>query len=546
MRLSQPLVSTPLSPTGALRARRQAEAAQQALSELSVLTEQLIELPERLRQAGLARQKGQQLQEAMEAFTELAALAWSGIAEGRLNDVAATPLYRQRAVAATRRVSRLQQETTTSRPVNPAEWDRAVQIELARARKRVGPLWRLRTQRYLEVLGIWRAALQTERAGTANGMVLGNALEDLRAAVGFAGMQTAQIIFFRVVVFIALVFGGLVAATAIGVAASTLTLGLWNTAATLTTVAVGLTLLWSYLLGLFLLGRISLRFVLGAVRWRLIESESHTSQGLLSGWNWVAALVAMLASIGTLGYAGWLLHFAFLPGGALHTVNSLTDALQHIVGTPLHIVTSAVGVTLALPLLVALPSLLIYQGMLGRELAQSGARAAQARQLTLNVAMPLLVFHTLLVLTVAVAVARSIPGLTQPLFTLHGVQLSWIAPIVAVVIIGLYLFVIVRPYRVGMRRWRAARLGALQGQMRDLTTKLDQLGAAPTMPEEASAVQYDVARLQYLRLQAQEVTQTRRAPFGAAEQFGAFLLVLITALLVDNGLAWAARSFIWR
>ena len=546
LRLSQPLTSNPLSPTGALRARRQTEAGQQATSELSVLTEQLLELPMRLRQAGLAAQKGRQLQEAMEAFTELAALAWSGLADGQLNEIAAQPLYRQRAVAATRRVSRLQQDTATSHPINEGTWDTPTLVALDRSVNRTGPLWRFRTRLYHIALTTWRTALTTERAGAASAANVGTALEDLRAAVGFAGMGTAHIILWRLLIFFATFFSGLIAAVAIGVAASTLTLGLWSTAGTLTTVAVLMTLLWSYLLGFLIIGRTNARFIMGAVRWRLIERERHTSQGLLAGWNWVTTILALAAAIGTLGGAAWFIHQTLLPGGALSTFTDLPSTLQHATGLPLRIVVSAVGILLALPILVALPSLLIYQGMLGRELAKNSARAPQVRRTALGTALPLFAFHTLLVLTVVLAVVHQVAPLTQPLASWQRFQISWVTPFVAVTILLVYVVTIATPYRNGVRQWRQARLGGIQTQKRELSAKLDRLTDGSNMTEEVTTVQYDVARLQYLKLQEDEFGKASSTAFGVWEQIGALMIVLITALLVDNGLAWATQYFIWR
>ena len=547
LRLSQPLTtSNPLSPTGALRARRQTEAGQQATSELGVLTEQLLELPGRLRQAGLAQQKGRQLQEAMEAFTELAALAWSGLAEGQLNEIAALPIYRQRAVAATRRVSRLQQDTATSRPITEGTWDLPAPITQERSVNRTGPLWRYRIRLYQIALSTWRAALTTERAGTASGANLGTALEDLRAAVGFAGMGTVQIVMWRLLAFLAVFFSGLIAAIAIGVAASTLTLGLWSTAGTLTTVAVLLTFIWSYMLGLLLIGRTNARFIMGAVRWRLIENERHTSQGLLAGWNWVTTMVALCAALGTIGGAGWLMYQAFLPGGALHPITDLQSTLQHATGLPLHIVASATGILLVLPLIVALPSFLMYQGMLGRELAKNSARPPQVRRVALGTALPLFVFHTLLVLTVVLALAHQVTLLTQPLVSWQRFQLSWVTPLVIATVVILYYQMIATPFRNGVRQWRQARLGGIQTQKRDLSAKLDHLTDGSNTTEEVTAIQYDVARLQYLKLQEDEFGKASGTAFGPWEQIGALVIILITALLVDNGLAWAAKYFIWR
>lgn len=80
-RLSAPLsLSNPLMTTSQLRERQRSDAMQQAVSELSVLTEQLLELPARLKEASLAILRNHQYVEAVEAFADLAEAAWQGMA----------------------------------------------------------------------------------------------------------------------------------------------------------------------------------------------------------------------------------------------------------------------------------------------------------------------------------------------------------------------------------------------------------------------------------------------------------------------------------
>jgi hypothetical protein len=370
-RLSQPLVS------GALRSRRQAEAAQQAQSELSVLTEQLLDLPERLVEARLAREKARQLQEAMEAFVELAALAWAGMAESNFTEVAATPVYRQRAVAVTRRVSRLQQDAASVTPLPESDWSQPTPprlgVEPPAPRRLL--LWGMRTRIYQEALFAWRQGLHSGDGNSFNVATLGLALEDLRAAVGFTGMATTWIVFWRVLVFLAIFVGGLIAATTVGVAASGFVVGLGAPTGALAVAAVALTAVWGYAVALLMTTRVSLRFVIGAARWRLVEAESHVSQGILAGWHAIVGTLALLGSLATVGYAGWLFAKTLQPGGALVNATSLADLLRHALGVPLVILAGATGIVIALPLLVALPALLIYQSMLAREMARGTSAA---------------------------------------------------------------------------------------------------------------------------------------------------------------------------
>lgn len=540
-RLSQPLVS------GALRSRRQAEAAQQAQSELSVLTEQLLDLPDRLVTANMAQEKARQLQEAMEAFVELAALAWAGMAEGNFTEVAATPVYRQRAVAVTRRVSRLQQDAASITPSPESDWSQPVPAkpgaEAPSARRPL--LWKLRIRIYQEALLAWRQGLHSGDGNGFNVPTLGLALEDLRAAVGYAGMSTTWIVFWRALVFLAIFFSGLIAATTVGVAASSFVVGSGAPTGSLAVAAVALTAVWGYAVAMLMTTRVSLRFVMGATRWRLVEAESHVSQGLLAGWRGIVGTLALLGSLGTIGYAGWLFTKTVQPGGALVDAPSLADLLRHALGVPLVILAGALGVVVALPLLVSLPALLVYQSMLARELARGTQRPPHLRKVVLGSALPVLAFWMLVGLTGVLAVAHALPSLTQPFVVTDFGQISLVAPLALGIVVVLYLAAVGIPFAVGTRRWRVARLTDLGAQKRDLTARLAALAPDPALADDVTTAQYDVARLQYLRLQEDEINRVRPIPERFSALLLAFVIIALVALLLDNGLAWALRTFSW-
>ena len=543
---SQPLarMSQPLSPTGALR-RQKLDAAQQAISELSVLTEQLLDLPERLQRVNLAARKSQQLQEAMEAFAELAALAYTGLAEGRLPEVAGNALYRQRAVAASRRISRLQQEAAVSRPLADPLDDLAEAVNISRGTRgarlaRRAPLWRLRTRLYGEALLEWRAALQSDYTSAAALPHYGRALEQLRAAVGFAGSPTPLLFIIRTLVFLALFVSGIVTAVTVGAAASAITLG-QGTAPRYSAAAIFLVVIWGFALSWNVAGRVNLRSVLGATRWRLVERERATSLGLLTGWTWFAALLTLLGLLGAVGYAGWRFAAFLHPNGALGGTHDLPSALALGVGQPLDLMVALGGVALALPLLFALPSVLVYQGMHGRAMARGSAALPQARQVAASFALPLLTYPTLVLLGAALVTAHQFAGLMRPFFAFGPGQISWIAPLVAGSILLPYLIAVGLPFNLGMRRWRGARLREATTQQQDLSAKLDRLAPEPELNADVTGVQYDVARLQYLRLHLEELRRARGTPFAAGEQFVALLVVLLIAMLADSGLALALR-----
>ncbi|MBA3826266.1 MAG: hypothetical protein H0X24_20495 [Ktedonobacterales bacterium] len=542
---SLPRRSTPLSPTGALRARQRMDAATQATSELSVLTEQLLDLPARLLRVNLAAAKAQQLHEAMEAFAELAALAYMGMADSQLHEVASSALYRQRAVAASRRISRLQQEAAISRPLPDPLTDLAQAVKGQNPSRRA-PLWRLRIRLYHEALNTWRAALGADQGGASALPAYGRALEQLRAAVGYAGIPTALAVIMRIFIFLALLISGLITAVTVGAAASSLTLGQGATALHLSSTASAFVGIWGLAYAWTTAGRLNLRTVMGATRWRLVERERATALGLLSGWAWFAASLGLVGVVSAVGYAGWLFAGTLAPHGALAGTHDLASALRLGAGQPLDLLAALAGVVLVLPLLFALPFVLVYQGMHGREMARGSARLPQARRVAASFALPLLACPTLIVLSGALASVPRLPALAHPFVACGPLRLSWIAALVAGSVVLPYLVALVVPFNLGIRRWRGARLRDAQAQQQDLSAKLERLAPEPDLGADVTGVQYDVARLQYLRLHTEELRRERATPFAAGEGIAAFIILVVVAVLADSGLALAMQQGLGR
>jgi len=85
----------------------------------------------------------------------------------------------------------------------------------------------------------------------------------------------------------------------------------------------------------------------------------------------------------------------------------------------------------------------------------------------------------------------------------------------------------------------------VQAQKRDLSTRLDKLPQEPALADEVTTVQYDVARLQYLKLQEEEFRRARGVPYSPLSFVVAFVILAATMLLLDNVLANAPHWFHW-
>lgn len=512
----------PLSPTGALRVRQRIETTQQALSELGVLTEQLIALPERLQQNGVAREQWLALHDALTVFTELAALAWDGLAEDRLDQLATTPRYRQYVTAATRRINRLQQEAATPKT-------------LPTAAAHGGPFWSWRTRVYQQALEQWRGALRRSLGGAPGVFALGTALEALRAATGQTALSGLSLVLQRALVVIAIALGVLTILTALVTGAALY----YNNAggrAALVLGAGALTLAaWSGVLWL-LEGEGSLWALAGAVRSRLREREGDAGQAALALWRWVWLPLALAGDLVAVGGAAWLLASDPARWGLAGLGGDFNRAMAALAGKPLDLLLAVTAVTLAAPLVVLLPFSMAYQGALAADLASDAARLPVGRRVALPFALRTLIWHLLPLLAGGLAAAR-LAGLDGGVLLRYGVgRVSWLAVVALGIILAGYYGLVEIPYRVGNGRWLRARLAVLEAQKREIAARLDRMEASAALLSDVPAVQYDVARLQFLQLQADDAARQSGMPISLRARLLALVLLIVVALLLDNAL----------
>lgn len=532
-----PRASRPFSATGELRVSHRAEAQ----LEMTVLTEQLLALPDRLRQAGLGRKSMHQLQDAMEAFTELAALAWQGQAEDRFDDAIAQPIYRQRAVAASKRVNRLQQAVTSQDEIS-MPMPVATSLALRQpAPQGVELFWNARVRRYKDGLTYLRAALQTGQHGLPDGATLGKAVETLRLAAGYGGLHPLLLSSLRVATFLALVVGGIITATLIAASASAFTLQ--HSALGTSFAVVAVALIFVFGAGLLTLGanRQVLVDYLGLARWRLYEREHATSLGVLTGWNWFAALAALFGSLGLIGGAGWLLVGATHQGRDLIGVQDAQHSLAILTGPVLAIPVGLVGLLLALPVLVTLPATIVYQVMLARDLSVNQARLPVARRIALRPALRLLTWHLTLAVPLTLGIASQFPLLHIPLFAAQGVAVTGRALVLVGVIVILYLAAVALPLRMGIAAWQRGKGNDLQRRMEIVADKITHMMPPSETFMEFSPMQSEMQWMIFLRGQLADLRQVRRTVASFAEQAGALVIILVVAVLADNGLDRVAR-----
>ncbi len=520
------------TPSGVLRVRQRVETEQSVLSELNVFNEQLIAVPDRLKERGIARDQSAAYYDAIEAYAYLTTSAWQGFAEDRLDKIASEPDYRQMAVAVSRRISRLQQEAATPWP------DESPPERLPRP----GLLWQTRVGFVRAALVRWRAGL---RAGnSADVIALGTAHNSLNAAVGILGMVDASLLLQRVLMVVCLSIAGLM--TAMLMAAATISLILVQYRAMLVPVA-GAALVWWLAEWMLAVGPVQLWRFAGAARWRL-ESHAATLGALfLAVWRWLWSLL-------TLGSFGLLITVAVMsPAGKLFlSEQSITERIALLAGPIMPTVLALLGVTLLAPLWVHLPALIIEQIGLARQMASNPLRLPAARGVDVSNALRPLIWLTAITLGLVLSFLQSQggwPGSGEragqllTLFNIGALPITPLAPATALILIVLYLGAIEIPHRVGVERWRQHRLRLLNEQKHTVTQRLERIAATPSAAGDISVVQYDVARLQFLQLQERDILQSRAGPFRPSVVFAALIIVLAVALGLDIALTLLPMPF---
>ncbi len=520
------------TPSGVLRVRQRVETEQSVLSELNVFNEQLIALPDRLQERGIARDQSTAYYDVIEAYAYLTSSAWHGFAEDRLDKIASEPDYRQMAVAVSRRISHLQQEAATPWP------DESPPERLPRP----GLLWRTRVGFVRAALVRWRVGL---RAGnSADIMALGTAHNSMNAAAGIIGMSDASLLLQRMLMVACLSIAGLL--TAVLMVAATTGLILGQQSMVLVPVA-GAALVWWLAEWMLAVGPAQLWRFAGAARWRLESHFATVGVLFLAVWRWFWSLL-------TLGSFGLLITVAVMSrsGRLFLSAHNMSERIAVLAGPIMPTVLALLGVTLLAPLWVHLPAMIIEQLGLVRQMVSNPLRLPAARLVDAGSALRSLIWLTAIVLGLALSFLQSQggwpgtathPGQLITLFNIGQLSITPLAPVTALIIIVLYLGAVEIPHRIGVERWRQHRLRLLAEQKHTVTQRLERLATTPNAAGDIPAVQYDVARLQFLQLQERDILKTRGGPFRPSVVFAALVIVLAVAFGLDIALTLLPMPF---
>lgn len=524
--------------TAQMRAVQPPDVAKQALSELAVLSRELIALPALLEANGLARTNRHQYFDAVQAYVGLARLSWEAVAEERLEQSGAEPEYRQQAIAVARRVSQLQQECR-SLSANTA-------FQLPR---KVPPRWRRRTRLARRGLN----AFQDRIAATPDALAMGRGLFALRGYAGLASGGRFELGLLGLLLggtLSLLVLAGLGVAFAIAAALAGpgLVPGQW--------IVLGLAIVCAWVCTLLLgtRGPLPLDLLLGASVFSITRSTRNIRRGspvvagLLRAWWIVVGVLGPLATLAALA----LSVRQIVQAGPLATPADPIQATTLAANLLLAVFLPAAMVSFAAVLLLAL---LVYLVTLLRgvaELAGGTSWIASARRYALAPMLAALVplqgallAGTWIATTAAgwqtsVLLAITLDGTTLSL-TLRGLALFLALALP-------YALLVELPYRSGMARWRrswlrdlAERRADVESHVRRLSVPDPDSGTQDTSEENLRAMQYDMVLLQFYQSKLDDVRHTASGPNALGAVLFALVVFAVVALGVDMTAAAAAH-----
>lgn len=518
--------------TQQLRSIQPPDVARQAMSELGVLARELATLPEQLEVSGLARTHQRTYNDAMKAYMGLARQAWESVAEERLEQSAAEPEYRQRAVAVARRVGQMQQECRAA----------TSNTEFILPRK-TPTFWSRRIGFVRSGLRVW----QEHIAPTPDPCDMGRGLVLLRGYLGLACAGSFELATLEIITSAVLLLLGVVGVGALAGLVGAIISGSGGSITELAIALLADLLVWGLALSLTIRGPLPIGVLLGASVFAPERSTRHGRAGAtamyraLRGWWALVGGVGLVALLAGIAFGGTLVGLREpFPG-----ITSVGQGFSQIGGLLTLAVAPAAMVSLALLLLLGLPVMLVSLGRYAAEFAGSPTWVPGARRYALLPALALVAPVICALLVTGWIVTTGLGWQQSPLVdiylgNLHGV-ISARGLLLLLALTLPYLLLIELPFTIGMTRWRRAWLSDLSARRADVESHVRRLsvsdprsGAQDTSEENLRAMQYDLVLLQFYRDKIDEAQRTRRSPSRPSRALLALLGVVVIAFVLDS------------
>jgi hypothetical protein len=521
----------PPSITAQMRAVAPPDVARQTIDEQKMLASELLTLPDALETSGLAKTHESSYIGVLRSYVKLADETWLAIAEERLEQSGADPVYRQNAITVARLMSRMRNESQLAA--------NNTQFQLPRKRPF---LWRRRVRLHQAGLLNWQSHLNIP----ANPRAMGSALARLRGATALAQASGLELLLWSLFpavvgdVLLALLLGLIVSLIGVLAAGATATVGALALDAVVT-LALWLALALVVRRGPARLDYLYALSVLSPLRSpRAGTPGSPILAGLLRAWGVLLPAAGLLGMAGTLGYSIWqeTQRNITLPTQALDWVALVGSLISRAIVLPALVGLAAVGV-------LALPFLLLTAVRFVGELGGNIGWVPAARRYALTPALHVLGLLAAGAIAVLANFSREL-GLSS--VVLASVNVGSLTEAISLQTIALFVIPALLllagadiPFRVGVVRWRnhwlrelTARRTDLDGHVRRLSAADPQTGMQDTSDENLRAMQYDMVLLQFYTTRTDETRRVSSAPYGWLVGIGVVLLLAVVALLVDG------------
>jgi hypothetical protein len=534
---SSDIASHPPTLTQQMRAMQPPDVARQAINELNVLADELIQLTGELEQSGLARIHTTAYFAVVRHYGELARMAWLSVAAERLEQDGASTDYRHLAIGVAREVTRLRRES-----------DVAASNEQFPLPRRRPFLWSSRARAIVRGLRAWQSGL----SAPADPQRMGLALFELRGALSVAAVAPFEHTLLALLTGAALTLTPL-SGLAAGLAAFASVLAQQPVmAASFALVTVLALMLWAILLLLTSRGRVILSETLAGACFSDTRSTCNGRAGsqfiavALRIWWLLIGVVGVALTLGALGASGYVLarlpQFAPLVGGL--PPGSVAGVWQ-AAGLLAVVVAPAGAVATVALLALALPALVIAALRLAAEMAGSRRWAPGARRYALVPALATLAWLTGALMPLAWLLANRL-GLDQQTLAVNAGALSVIlserSVVLALALLLPYLALVEAPFRLGLDAWRHAwlrdlrtRRATIEAHVRRLSAPDPRTGIPDTSDETLRAMQYDLVLLQFYTARIAEAERASASPLGLGGTLALLIIVVAGAALLDGG-----------
>jgi hypothetical protein len=528
--------NTALSLPGAARAAQVIQAQVDVQETMTTLADQLLVLFDEIPCAGLIRQNRRPLHQHVQSYFRIADGFWEALSTDQLSELTISAGYNVAADTLEQKLIQIHEDCQQA-PQDP--------------KAQGGWLWRRRVRLYSRSLLEWKRCIDTGGSGRLpDPTACGRALFRAHGRVGLAGLNG-----FDYLLVMGLPVLGILASLLLALLFGTMNVLMPNNLPQALAPAVLAGLIALYILWFSTTGPSPLPLLVGyALTRRRSVAFTRTLRASVTAPTGVGPLRlilrVLLTTLGTLfliGLVGLLALTIFVArdffgfprtSSAQDVAGYMTSFVQSTLGQSFAVNPAVLAALFPIACLVLialffLPFTVSVQARMVKSLMGHRTRSPEARRYALRPAMELLSFHTITLFFAAI-LANSVYNLGADDVLPPGWPFVSARLLVYVGALVLpYLLLVDLPYRVGMARWRNARLHELALRRNEIAQRLSRSQPQATDQTDLRTIQ-DYLTWQYFRTQEGEVKDAPSAPFSIERRLLALILTILLGIALDQ------------